>query len=90
MPKGRGDDLRPFLSASHTYHQPTRLPSAKKPPQARLGNLFTYPPGNGRFGTPVYSLVYIFAGEAIFQARKKAGKLPIVTYRLYYLSGGEG
>lgn len=39
--------------------------------QARLGNLFTYPPGNGCFGTPVYSLVYIFAGEAIFQALKK-------------------
>ena len=39
--------------------------------QARLGSLFTCPLGNGCFGTPVYSLVYIFAGEAIFQARKK-------------------
>lgn len=26
------------------------------------------PPGNGCFGTPVYSLVYTFVEEAVFQA----------------------
>lgn len=29
------------------------------------------PPGNGHFSTTVYTMVYIFAGEAIFQTRKK-------------------
>lgn len=71
MAKGRGDDLRPFLSASHTVYRPKHFPHSKRPSQARLGNLFARPLGNGCFGTPVYSLVYIFAGEAIFQAQKK-------------------
>lgn len=34
-------------------------------------------------------MVYIFVGEAIFQARKKAGT-SLLTYRLCCLSGGEG
>ena len=47
------------------------FPTLKKPPQARLGSLLTCPPGNSCFGTPVYTMVYIFAGEAIFQVQKK-------------------
>ena len=59
-----------FIGFAH-LPQPTRLPSAKKPLQARLGNLFARPLGNGFFGTPVYTMVYIFVGEAIFRAQKK-------------------
>ena len=57
--------------------------------QARLGNLFARPLGNGFFGTPVYTMVYIFVGEAIFSGTKKAGT-SLLTYRLCCLSGGEG
>ena len=60
-----------FLGIYISYHQPKRFPRSKRPLQARLGSLFTFPPGNGCFGTPVYTMVYIFVGEAIFQARKK-------------------
>ena len=77
-----------FIGFAH-LPQPTRLPSAKKPLQARLGNLFARPLGNGFFGTPVYTMVYIFVGEAIFSGTKKAGT-SLLTYRLCCLSGGEG
>lgn len=53
------------------YYQPKHFPRSKRPPQARLGNLFARPPGDSHFSMPVYTMVYIFAGEAIFQARKK-------------------
>ena len=52
-------------------YQPKRFPRSKRPLQARLDSLFTCPFGNGCFGTPVYTMVYIFAGEVIFLARKK-------------------
>ncbi len=37
-----------------------------------------------------YTQRYISSPRRLFSGTKKAGKLPIVTYRLYYLSGGEG
>jgi len=59
------------LSASHTVPPAEAFPTLKKAAISKAGQPVYVPPGNGCFGTPVYSLVYIFAGEAIFQARKK-------------------
>ena len=47
------------------------FPTFKKAAIGKAGQPVYVPPGNGRFGTTVYTMVYIFVGEAILQARKK-------------------
>jgi len=57
--------------ASHTVLPAEAFPALKKAATGKAGQPVYVPPWKRLFGTPVYSLVYIFAGEAIFQARKK-------------------
>ena len=90
MAKGRGDDLRPFLSASHTVPPAEAFPTLKKAAISKAGQPVYVPPWKWLFRHAGILLGIHLCRGGYFSGTKKAGKLHAVTYRLYYLSGGEG